>query len=52
MKELQQIISAAREAIAATSSIADLEQAKARFLGQIEAGLRALAPRREEAGTA
>jgi len=34
MKELQQIISAAREAIAATSSIADLEQVKARFLGK------------------
>jgi phenylalanyl-tRNA synthetase alpha chain len=34
MKELEQIISAAREAIAATSSIADLEQVKARFLGK------------------
>src|ERR1700681_4158708 len=34
MKELEQIISAARDAIAATSSIADLEQAKARFLGK------------------
>ena len=34
MKELEQIIAAAREAIAATSSIADLEQAKARFLGK------------------
>ena len=34
MKELEQIISAAREAIAATSGIADLEQVKARFLGK------------------
>ncbi len=34
MKELEQIISAAREAIAATSSIADLEQVKSRFLGK------------------
>ena len=34
MKELEQIISAAREAIAATSNIADLEQVKARFLGK------------------
>ena len=34
MKELEQIISAARQAIAATSSIADLEQVKARFLGK------------------
>jgi phenylalanyl-tRNA synthetase alpha chain len=34
MKELEQIIAAAREAIAATSSIADLEQVKARFLGK------------------
>jgi phenylalanyl-tRNA synthetase alpha chain len=34
MKELEQIISAAREAIAATSSIAELEQVKSRFLGK------------------
>ncbi len=34
MKELESIISAAREAIAATSSIAELEQVKARFLGK------------------
>jgi phenylalanyl-tRNA synthetase alpha chain len=34
MEELQQIVSAARTAIAATSSVADLEQAKARFLGK------------------
>ena len=34
MKELEQIIAEAREAIAATSSIADLEQAKSRFLGK------------------
>src|ERR1700681_3393560 len=34
MKELEQIISAARDAIAATSSIPDLEQVKARFLGK------------------
>ena len=34
MKELEQIIAAAREAIAATSSIADLEQVKSRFLGK------------------
>jgi phenylalanyl-tRNA synthetase alpha chain len=34
MKELEQIISSAREAIAATSSIADLEQVKSRFLGK------------------
>jgi phenylalanyl-tRNA synthetase alpha chain len=34
MKELEQIICAAREAIAATSSLADLEQVKARFLGK------------------
>jgi phenylalanyl-tRNA synthetase alpha chain len=34
MKELEQIISAAGEAIAATSSLAELEQAKARFLGR------------------
>ena len=34
MKELEQIISAAREAIGSTSSIADLEQVKARFLGK------------------
>src|SRR5450631_4688270 len=34
MKELEQIISAAREAIAATSSIAELDQVKARFLGK------------------
>jgi phenylalanyl-tRNA synthetase alpha chain len=34
MTELEQIIAAAREAIAATSSIADLEQGKARFLGK------------------
>jgi phenylalanyl-tRNA synthetase alpha chain len=34
MKELEQIISAAREAIAAASSIAQLEQVKARFLGK------------------
>ena len=34
MKELEQIISAAREAITATSSVAELEQAKARFLGK------------------
>jgi phenylalanyl-tRNA synthetase alpha chain len=34
MKELEQIISAAGEAIGATSTIADLEQAKARFLGK------------------
>jgi phenylalanyl-tRNA synthetase alpha chain len=34
MKELEQLISAARDAIAATSSIAELEQVKARFLGR------------------
>jgi phenylalanyl-tRNA synthetase alpha chain len=34
MKELEQIISSAREAIGATSSIADLEQVKSRFLGK------------------
>jgi phenylalanyl-tRNA synthetase alpha chain len=34
MKELEQIISAARETIAAASSVAQLEQAKARFLGK------------------
>jgi phenylalanyl-tRNA synthetase alpha chain len=34
MKELEQIISAARDEIAATSNIADLEQVKARFLGK------------------
>ena len=34
MKELEQIISSAREEIAATSSVADLDQAKARFLGK------------------
>jgi phenylalanyl-tRNA synthetase alpha chain len=34
MKELEQIIAAAREAIAATSGIADLEQVKSRFLGK------------------
>ena len=34
MNELEQIIAAAREATAATSSIADLEQVKARFLGK------------------
>ena len=34
MKELEQIISAAGEAIAAISSLAELEQAKARFLGR------------------
>jgi phenylalanyl-tRNA synthetase alpha chain len=34
MKELEQIISAAGDAIAATESVADLEQAKARFLGK------------------
>ena len=34
MEELEQIVSAARTAIAATSSVADLEQAKARFLGK------------------
>src|SRR5260221_4975777 len=34
MKELEQIISAAREAIAAASGIAQLEQVKARFLGK------------------
>ncbi|MGZ5082063.1 MAG: phenylalanine--tRNA ligase subunit alpha [Usitatibacter sp.] len=34
MKELEQIISAAKEALAASSSVADLEQAKARFLGR------------------
>jgi phenylalanyl-tRNA synthetase alpha chain len=34
MKELEQIISAALEAIGATSTIADLEQAKSRFLGK------------------
>ena len=34
MTELEQIVSAAREAISATSSVADLEQAKARFLGK------------------
>ena len=34
MTELEQIVSAAHEAISATSSVADLEQAKARFLGK------------------
>src|SRR5690349_8923017 len=34
MSELQQIVEQARSAIASTSSIADLEQAKARFLGK------------------
>jgi phenylalanyl-tRNA synthetase alpha chain len=34
MKELEQIISAARDALAATASVADLEQVKARFLGR------------------
>jgi phenylalanyl-tRNA synthetase alpha chain len=34
MKELEQIISAAGDAIAATESVAELEQAKARFLGK------------------
>ena len=34
MEELEQIVSAARTAIAATSSVAELEQAKARFLGK------------------
>ena len=34
MSELQQIVEQARAAIAATASIADLEQAKARFLGK------------------
>ena len=34
MKELEQIIEAARSAIASTASIADLEQAKARYLGK------------------
>ena len=34
MKELEQIISAAREEFAAAASVADLEQAKSRFLGK------------------
>jgi phenylalanyl-tRNA synthetase alpha chain len=34
MKELEQIIEAARTAIASAATIADLEQAKARFLGK------------------
>ncbi|HEX4332077.1 MAG TPA: phenylalanine--tRNA ligase subunit alpha [Usitatibacter sp.] len=34
MEELEQIISAARTAIASTANVADLEQAKARFLGK------------------
>jgi phenylalanyl-tRNA synthetase alpha chain len=34
MEELEQIVSAARTAIAATSSVADLEQVKARFVGK------------------
>jgi len=34
MSELQQIVEQARAAIAATASIADLEQAKARYLGK------------------
>src|SRR5260370_32362409 len=34
MSELQQIVDQARSAIATTSSVADLEQAKARFLGK------------------
>ena len=34
MKELEQIIATARESIAATSSVADLDQAKSRFLGK------------------
>jgi len=34
MEELEQIVSAARTAISSTSSVADLEQAKARFLGK------------------
>lgn len=34
MKELEQIIAAARTAISSTSSVADLEQAKARVLGK------------------
>ena len=34
MKELEQIIEAARSAIASTATVADLEQAKARFLGK------------------
>jgi len=34
MEELEQIVSAARTAIAATSTLAELEQVKARFLGK------------------
>ena len=34
MKELEQIIATARESIAATSSVAELDQAKSRFLGK------------------
>jgi phenylalanyl-tRNA synthetase alpha chain len=34
MTELEQIVDQARKAIAATASVADLEQAKARFLGK------------------
>jgi phenylalanyl-tRNA synthetase alpha chain len=34
MEEIEQIVSAARTAIAATGSVADLEQAKSRFLGK------------------
>ncbi|HST01324.1 MAG TPA: phenylalanine--tRNA ligase subunit alpha [Usitatibacter sp.] len=34
MEELEQIVSAARTAIAATSSVADLEQVKSRFVGK------------------
>src|SRR5258706_7518987 len=34
MKELEQIVADARAAIAATRSIAELEQAKSRFLGK------------------
>jgi phenylalanyl-tRNA synthetase alpha chain len=34
MQQLEQIIADAAQAIAATASIADLEQAKARFLGK------------------
>jgi phenylalanyl-tRNA synthetase alpha chain len=34
MQELEQIVSQAREAVSSTASVADLEQAKARFLGK------------------
>jgi len=34
MQELEKIVAEAEKAIAATSSVADLEQAKARFLGK------------------